>query len=227
MQRSLPECQTFCLDLPGIGDQRTRNAPWSTSAMACDVAERWRRLKSRRAGTWGLLGISLGGMVALDLCAQLPRAWAAAVLINTSSALSPAVDRMNLGALTRLLRASVSTEKLEESILQLTTNLRKPDQDLLLQERLAWATAKRIPHTAVFQHFYAARAFLPPERLLTPLLFLASRGDRLVSASCTERLANFYDAPARVHPSAGHDLPLDDPSWVLGRIRDWALRDGS
>jgi hypothetical protein len=52
---------------------------------------------------------------------------------------------------------------------------------------------------------------------------LASRADRLVDGSCSRALA--YRVPgARLaeHDSAGHDLPLDDPEWVVAQIRGWA-----
>jgi hypothetical protein len=28
----------------------------------------------------------------------------------------------------------------------------------------------------------------------------------------------------REHPTAGHDLPLDDPDWVIGEIAQWLPR---
>ena len=57
-----------------------------------------------------------------------------------------------------------------------------------------------------------------------PILLLASLGDRLVSPRCSERIARAWNAPLRMRPDAGHDLPLDDPDWVLGQLLDWHAR---
>jgi hypothetical protein len=37
-------------------------------------------------------------------------------------------------------------------------------------------------------------------------------------------MSRAWRAELREHPSAGHDLPLDDPAWVAGRIAEWWLR---
>jgi pimeloyl-ACP methyl ester carboxylesterase len=28
----------------------------------------------------------------------------------------------------------------------------------------------------------------------------------------------------KLHPDAGHDLPLDDPEWIIQQIRNWLPR---
>jgi predicted alpha/beta hydrolase family esterase len=47
---------------------------------------------------------------------------------------------------------------------------------------------------------------------------LASRDDKMVSPKCSEDIARYYNANLIEHPSAGHDLTLDDPSWVTEQI---------
>jgi hypothetical protein len=53
------------------------------------------------------------------------------------------------------------------------------------------------------------------------LLVLASAGDRLVDHHCSLRLAQAWDAPCRLHPTAGHDLPLDAGGWVAQAVAQW------
>lgn len=53
------------------------------------------------------------------------------------------------------------------------------------------------------------------------MLVLNSRSDRLVSHLCSEAIARRLNLPLRVHATAGHDLPLDDPQWVAEQIADW------
>jgi hypothetical protein len=46
------------------------------------------------------------------------------------------------------------------------------------------------------------------------LLVVASASDRLVDPACSVLLARRWKVPLRVHPSAGHELALDDPEWL-------------
>jgi pimeloyl-ACP methyl ester carboxylesterase len=54
-----------------------------------------------------------------------------------------------------------------------------------------------------------------------PFLILGSEKDRLVDPQCSRDAAKALLAQLVMHPSAGHDLPLDDPDWVIEQIRNW------
>jgi pimeloyl-ACP methyl ester carboxylesterase len=54
-----------------------------------------------------------------------------------------------------------------------------------------------------------------------PLLVLSSSGDQLVDPRCSQQLAQAWQAEHRIHPNAGHDLPLDDGEWVAQRVAAW------
>lgn len=54
-----------------------------------------------------------------------------------------------------------------------------------------------------------------------PLLVLAGARDRLVDPRCSRRLAQAWGAEFRLHPGAGHDLPLDDGAWVAAQVAAW------
>ena len=53
------------------------------------------------------------------------------------------------------------------------------------------------------------------------MLLLTSAGDTLVDPRCSQRLARVWGLPIAEHPSAGHDLPLDDGPWLAGQIARW------
>ena len=61
----------------------------------------------------------------------------------------------------------------------------------------------------------------PPRRPPVRMLLLASAQDALVSPRCSQRIAADWYLPLAMHPDAGHDLPLDDPQWLLRRISEW------
>ena len=74
---------------------------------------------------------------------------------------------------------------------------------------------------ALRQLVAAARYQAPATAPQTRVLLLASRHDALVSSRCSEAIAAAWRAPLKVHPRAGHDLPLDDAAWVIARVQDW------
>jgi hypothetical protein len=53
------------------------------------------------------------------------------------------------------------------------------------------------------------------------MLILASAMDQLVEARCSIRLAGRWQTGLALHPSAGHDLPLDDGVWVARKTGEW------
>jgi hypothetical protein len=54
-----------------------------------------------------------------------------------------------------------------------------------------------------------------------PVLPLAAQQGRLVNVKCSLTLAQRWNCPIRLHPTAGHDLPLDDGVWVTQQVRAW------
>jgi pimeloyl-ACP methyl ester carboxylesterase len=75
------------------------------------------------------------------------------------------------------------------------------------------------PANALRQLAAAARYSASPMRPATPTLVLTSARDRLVDSSCSRKLAQAWQAGLAVHPSAGHDLPLDDPDWLITEVK--------
>jgi hypothetical protein len=56
---------------------------------------------------------------------------------------------------------------------------------------------------------------------------LNSLGDRMVAPACTEAIAKRWNVESKTHPWAGHDLPLDDPEWVIAMVVEWLSRSRS
>lgn len=213
------------VDLAGAGTE-ARRLPWPSVAwMARDVARRWPPLESGGA-PWSLVGLSLGGMVALELCRLYPRRFAGAVVVNSSSRLTPMVSRLRPEAALALGRAALMQDAVEREarVLELSSMLEPLERvrrAQLAAEFLRDAPATR--RTLVSQLLAAAR-FLPPApaRVQTRLLFVTSRNDALVSPRCSHDLGELYGARVEEHPSAGHDLPLDAPDWLCERLLGFA-----
>jgi pimeloyl-ACP methyl ester carboxylesterase len=218
-----------CVDVAGSGTEHVVLPRPSVYWMARDIARRAPALAERRAGErWSLVGLSLGGMLALELCRWFPLQIEAAMIINSSSRLTSAAARLRPGAALRLARAASLSDPLrrEQSILALSSAL--PEAERTLYARRAAEFARDAPPSrwSVVAQLLAAGCFVPPERgaLRARLGFVCSRGDRLVSPRCTHDLAARFGSVADEHPWAGHDLPLDDPVWLCEHIAQWAER---
>ena len=211
--------RTSMVDLPGVGTEAGMRSPTSIPEIVDDIRHRW----PKNGGPWSLLGISLGGMIAVDWVHRFPSDFDRVVLINSSAGgLSPARHRLRFANLPQLIKSVVDRDLVERElgILGLTTANHAKNR-ILAEE---WAgylrEAPPKPRVALAQILAAAR-FRPPQRLPIPALILSSEGDRFTDPSCSRRLAEHFGAELRLHPSAGHDLPLDDPEWVAGQVASW------
>lgn len=214
------------LDLPGNGERHREPSPTSIAAMREDC--RARLAAAGIATPVNLVAISLGAMVAAEWSIARPAEVGAAVLINTS--LPPHAglhERLRPGAyptLLRLLLCPSSPARAESAVLALTSELRRNDRELLAQWS-AWHAQHPPSRINIARQLLAARRLrLGEAPRSVPVLVLASARDRLVAPRCSQRIARAWQCPLAIHPEAGHDLPLDDPEWVIEQIRAW--RDG-
>jgi pimeloyl-ACP methyl ester carboxylesterase len=116
---------------------------------------------------------------------------------------------------------SNNAEKRERLILRLTS-CRGDSQRDVLNAWIAYRKEHRVSRrNALRQLIAAARYHAPIRKPACPVLALASSSDQLVNARCSQHLANQWQIPLALHPSAGHDLPLDDGPWVARQVKDW------
>jgi pimeloyl-ACP methyl ester carboxylesterase len=208
------------IDLPGAGQARGVKVPATVDGLLAHV-----RAQCKRQGLLGplcVVGLSLGGMVAAHWAQTSPRELERTVLINSS--LRPwgeLRERLRPAVWWPLLQVWAGTDDTaaERLVLRLTSARRGLDEDKVLA---LWGQLRRqrpvarldaLRQLAAAARYRAART--PPAM---PVLLLASAGDRLVDAACSQRLAASWRCPLRLHPWAGHDLPLDDPEWALDQL---------
>lgn len=212
------------LDLPGNGALWREASPTSIDGMV--DALRRQLGNSGSSGPYRVLAISLGGMVALRWAQRFPDEVQCLVMINSSlRGIAPFYQRLRPRQYPRLLTAllrSLGHEQRERLILRMTTRLQS-DLPALAQRHARWQREAPVSKAnMVRQLLAAARGFSPPQELPgLPALLLGSRSDEMVSWRCSEAMAERWGWPLELHPKAGHDLPLDDPDWVVERIRQW------
>lgn len=218
-----PQHRVVTLDLPGNGTQYQARSP----ACVADMAQACRAELHRRSHQTPLVlvAMSLGAMVAVDWACSAPQDIAGCVLINTSlRGLSPFWQRLqprNYALLAGVMLPGRTTLEREQAVLAMTSN--QPAHQG--EAAAAWAAVARqrpVSRGNAFRQLLAAARYrAPAQPPAVPALLLSSAGDRLVSAQCSQRIAAAWGWPLRIHPDAGHDLPLDAPGWVQQQICDW------
>jgi pimeloyl-ACP methyl ester carboxylesterase len=224
-QQALPGSQIIALDLPGNGCLNQQRSPLRIQDMVAHCRE---QLESRNiAPPFNMLAMSMGAMVAVAWSDVYPREVAAQVLINTSMRpFSPFYHRLlpaNYALLLKLSLLGAAPEDLERVVLQLTSNrARDYHDDNILPHWLAYRHENPVSRSNAVRQLIAAARFLAPLiKPLVPTLLLASDQDRLVSVHCSKTLANHWHCDLLIHNTAGHDLPMDDGTWVIAQLRAW------
>lgn len=223
-QNAMGAQHVAALDFPGNGSLHAQTSATSVAEMA-----NYSRTQLKQLGyapPYRVLALSLGAMVAVAWSELYPAELEKMVLINTSMApYNPFYHRLrptNYPALIRLLlyRSAVQRERL---ILRLTsTQSDTARQQAILEQWIAYARECPITRANIMRQLQAALCYraaptMPP----TPVLLLAGLQDQLVNVKCSLSLAKDWRCVIRLHPTAGHDLPLDDGVWVTQQVREW------
>lgn len=223
LRQKLPGATLHFLDLPGAGTEAHRPSPVTVRGIMEDVRARWLPLRAANKGPWGLLAMSLGGMVAMQWCADHPGDWARVALANTSAAnVGRPWDRMSPRAVFTVVRVMFERDPVarERRVLSLVTRRRR-DLDIVARQWAAIQRERPVSRLNVVRQLRAATVFRAPERLSVPALLLAGGRDVLASPACARALASRFGAPLHVEPESGHELSLDAPDWLAERLGAW------
>ncbi|MFZ5475152.1 MAG: alpha/beta fold hydrolase [Myxococcota bacterium] len=203
--------EVLALDLPGVGTERGRRPPTSVAGIVADLRPRF--AAARSPGPWSIFAPSLGGMVALAWAARHPEDFARVAVCNTSARdLAAPLRRFSLAAIATVARGLLARDP-EPHVLALVSNT--PHGRACAAR---FATFGRVGVGVLARQLLAGARATTPASLTAPLLVLCSDGDRLCDPRASRTLAARLGGALAVHPTAGHDLPLDDPEWVIARL---------
>ena len=226
--RRVPGARVHCLDLPGAGTERGRASPTTVEAIAADLRGALARAARRARGTsepWGLLGMSLGGMVAMAWCAAHPEDFARLVLAGTSAGdLSRPWRRFDLRIVPTGLGVLAERDPVRREEKVLSHEHPRPRRPGRRRGGVGalppMAPRQRGPPAPAAASFFRA-----PARVAVPALVIAgaprsARRSRRARGSWRRTSARRF----AIHPDAGHELALDAPDWVAGDGRRLARR---
>lgn len=212
-----------CLDLPGNGSAAALVSPTAVPDMAAHLQAEV--VARGLQGPFDVVGLSMGAMVACEWAARHPQQVRSAILVNGSlRGLSPFHHRLRPAAYPALLRLAFTApgdHRWEDTIFDLTSC--RPA--LRAQVMPAWLQLRRaapVRHGNVLRQLVAAARFrAPAEAPPVPALVLRGGADRLVDPRCSAAIARHWRLPLQTHPTAGHDLPLDEPGWLVDTLTRW------
>lgn len=219
--------RVHALDNPGVGSERASSAPLTLRATSAHLLRRWEALRAAQGMTepWGVVGISLGGMLALDMAADseaVRSGLVAACVVNSSGAKgTPLRQRLTPRAAGAMLRCLLMPRHAREAAMLRMTVHDAECAAQLLPSFQALAKASPLPFRTFLAQIVAGVRWRAPTAVSVPVLFVNSLGDALCSPQCSVALAQSLRAPLRSHPSAGHDLPAEDPAWLASTVRAW------
>lgn len=215
----------ICIDLLGTGLSGSNWGRGSISAFADDIEHTLKHLNVSQAY---LVGISLGGMVAMEVAARSQRVSRLAVLASSSQGGSG--SRIRPKALLRLLwslrRGTPSNAELAPYLVSKMTLEKRPDLPQVWDELWRREGFKTIP---VLRQLLAAAVFdaRPAlERIAIPVLFMVSRGDELVPWKNTLQLwERAKNCKLTVLENYGHDFPTEAPDEVVQHLVEFFSED--
>lgn len=220
LQEQYPHARILSPDIPGNGSLNYLISPNSISAMTDAL-----RSQVSESGSLRLIAISMGGMIAIDWMTRCPEEVSSAVLINTSLGnISPFYQRLswrNYFKVTRLLLSTKSER--EVMILELTSNAHAQDNELI-QNWQNWQQEKPVSGASALNQLFASATYANSSIPVQPVLIISSPADRLVDCRCSQMLQKIWIKYYQEHSTAGRDLPLDDPDWLVDTIRQWFIQ---
>lgn len=229
--------KVYFIDLPGFGEENKLQSPRTIYEIADQVQARWEEIKKRShisdTEIKVLVGLSLGGLVALELVSRTSE-WDKVVTINSScSDLSKFWNRLKPINYPKLVKAIFLNSFLvvERLIFEMTCN--SSDEQLAeygVQSAdliRAWADLRKkydFNFSSFLNQLLAASKYKSPKEVFATGLVLTAAKDRLVDFECSKAIASKYNWDIKISKDSGHDISVDAKDWMLREIKEFSLR---
>lgn len=206
------------LEIPGNGELNMLDTPTNAKAVIEFLRKESKFIQMNKKVF--LCGISLGGMISLKWLELYPDEINYVFAINSSlNDLSKMSQRFNMKLYPKMISMLLSKDhqKQQRFILELSSN------DPINYDKYEKSfTDFAIKHPVKFKNFInqllLAREVKINKVNPNKATIIYAYHDRLVDKSCSLAIAKKFNLLVLEHKTAGHDLPLDDPKWLLEKI---------
>ncbi len=197
------------VDLPGFGKSIYTGRNWKIRLIASDIADLIRSLTS---STITVVGISMGGTVALQLCLDYPELVERLVLVSTFATLRPKRVHEWIYLISRFIRANLRGVNAQAEMVAQRI-FPNPEQEIL-RETLVQQIHQADPNAYV-SAMRALGIFNVTKRLheiSIPTLVISGKDDTTVPLENQNELANkIHGAQQVVIPGGGHAIIAEQP----------------
>ena len=225
LESSIKNIKVFCLEMPGAGTKMMLKAPLTIRGHVENLRKEFLLLKSKNKDPWYCLGISMGAIVTLEWGRLYPNDFNHLFLVNTSVGnLSPFWHRMRKGAMVRVFKifALRNFKRKEELILDLTSYNHKSKINIIN----SWVEFREeypINRLNILRQIFAASIYKIKDRPNVSSSIYSGVDDELCSMKCGVALGKYLGSKVNLCNKAGHDLPLDNPAWLIKKINETLL----
>ena len=208
-------------DNRGVGQSQAKRHPSRISDFSADIVELLDYLQVERAH---VLGLSLGGVIALRLAADHPGRIDHLVLASCTDRFTPYLRQVSmlLGRTLGGLRSDAFARTVE--VLGSSPTYLDADPDMI-EERVRQKRAQKVPARAIGRQLRclaASEIDLEREPITAPTLVIAGEQDLLIPSCYARSLSNrIARSRFRLVPCAGHNPLVECPDAVLPEIIDF------
>ena len=217
-KRINPDAQIEFMEIPGNGFLSDEKSPTNVKILINILREK--NKFSQKNMPFNICGISLGGMVALKWAELYPHEINSVSLINSSlRQYSSFYERLLPNNYAKMLWAlfySSSSEQ-EKLILKITSNNFEVNKKHL-EAFSAFSKLHKVSKKNFARQLLLASSIQIKSLPDLPIKIISAKFDRLVSSKCSAKIVKGLGGKSYIHPTAGHDLPLDEPEWLIEKL---------
>ena len=224
VQQRFPDANIITPEIQGVGEYTDIDSPDNFEDMIKFMREKHIHLFDGNQ-TNILMAMSLGGMITRQWIEMFPTDFSRIILVNTSfKGLNPLFNRLQPASLLSFLHifATPAIAKRERLIIKMVSN-NSTNHEQIIEKWIEIQNKRPVKRKSFVNQIKAALTFKPettwPKEI--PLLILAAKKDRLCSYKSSEKLHAVWGGDLHIHPTAGHDLPIDDAQWILDKLTQW------
>lgn len=224
LKKYFPNAVVHYLDLPGAGKFHKVKAYSSVSKMVDFMRAYDQKNFTDTTKTNIILSSSLGGIVAMDWITRYPKDFDGAVLMSSSfKKICDFNERVQPEVRDEMFKTIFMRDvyKKENIVVKINSN----DSSAWEARSVEWTNIqKKNPMkkiNVIRQTIAGLRYVAPTTKPVIPILFLASRADRMVCVSCSEKISKEFGGTLRLTDKAGHSLPDDAPEWLVAEVGTW------
>ena len=215
------------ITIDGRGFGKSQQTKISSKMRMVDLADDVAQILTKESPAGAhLVGLSLGGMVAISLAAMNPQLVRSLMIVNSSVSAS-GMKRLTRRALVSLVkvicRTKYSYQALTEAVLSEYTTAAK--KNAMAQAWSGIDGRHKIPLAQLWRQIIIASKFngsMEMTSLRCPVTIVRCAADRFVDPSNSDFIHRQIKGSRLIsHPTAGHELAVDDPEWFANVIIDF------